>query len=156
VNKEERLRRNLRSIDDERISLIKYISMLKTSGYTLEETLDYIKAIALEENVPNIDDQLFMVFKTFPQIHCKTMRTIRLSGSRHTEQEWEYKKQQYNNRCFYCGKKSRHLTKDHIVPLLLGGTNDIGNIVPACRLCNRKKYTKRIEFFKEGAMLKLL
>jgi 5-methylcytosine-specific restriction endonuclease McrA len=43
--------------------------------------------------------------------------------------------------CHYCGKKfSRdQLTMDHTIPLARGGTSTPGNIVPACRDCNRDK-----------------
>jgi 5-methylcytosine-specific restriction endonuclease McrA len=43
--------------------------------------------------------------------------------------------------CHYCGNKfaAKELTMDHIVPLARGGTSTPGNIVPACRPCNRDK-----------------
>jgi 5-methylcytosine-specific restriction enzyme A len=43
--------------------------------------------------------------------------------------------------CHYCAKKfsAKELTMDHIVPLARGGTSTQGNIVPACRECNRDK-----------------
>jgi 5-methylcytosine-specific restriction enzyme A len=43
--------------------------------------------------------------------------------------------------CHYCGKKfqPRELTMDHVIPLARGGTSTEGNIVPACRDCNRDK-----------------
>ena len=43
--------------------------------------------------------------------------------------------------CHYCGRKfaARELTMDHIVPIARGGTSTQGNIVPACRECNRGK-----------------
>lgn len=43
--------------------------------------------------------------------------------------------------CHYCGKKfsPSQLTLDHIVPIARGGTSTPGNIVPACRACNRDK-----------------
>jgi CRISPR/Cas system Type II protein with McrA/HNH and RuvC-like nuclease domain len=43
--------------------------------------------------------------------------------------------------CHYCGRKfaAKELTMDHIVPLARGGTSSQGNIVPACRECNRDK-----------------
>jgi len=43
--------------------------------------------------------------------------------------------------CHYCKKKiSRtELTMDHVVPIARGGTSTQGNIVPACRDCNRNK-----------------
>ncbi len=41
-------------------------------------------------------------------------------------------------RCVYCGRKGRSilLTIDHVHPVVLGGTNDPGNLVTACRACN--------------------
>lgn len=43
--------------------------------------------------------------------------------------------------CHYCGGKFKaaELTMDHVVPLARGGTSTMGNIVPACRACNRDK-----------------
>jgi 5-methylcytosine-specific restriction enzyme A len=43
--------------------------------------------------------------------------------------------------CHYCGKKFsfKELTLDHIVPLARGGTTTPGNVVPACRPCNKAK-----------------
>ena len=46
-----------------------------------------------------------------------------------------------NGLCHYCGKKFPHveLTLDHIVPIARGGTTAPGNVVPACKACNKKK-----------------
>jgi len=74
----------------------------------------------------------------------------------HTQEEWEAKKRQYNNRCFYCGKAGKKLTKDHVLAVTRGGTDDIDNVVPACWSCNYKKRVRDIAEFKNGAMLKLL
>jgi 5-methylcytosine-specific restriction enzyme A len=43
--------------------------------------------------------------------------------------------------CHYCGKNFRpaELTMDHVVPIARGGTSTPGNIVAACRACNRGK-----------------
>lgn len=40
--------------------------------------------------------------------------------------------------CFYCNDR-RADTIDHIIPLTRGGTNQEGNLVPACRKCNCSK-----------------
>ena len=40
--------------------------------------------------------------------------------------------------CFYCNSKES-LEFDHFIPKALGGTNDIDNVVIACRECNSKK-----------------
>lgn len=44
-------------------------------------------------------------------------------------------------RCVYCGRSGRslRLTIDHVHPVAYGGTNDIGNLVTACRACNLTK-----------------
>lgn len=63
----------------------------------------------------------------------------------HTIQEWLNLCVKYNNRCLRC-KKERVLTRDHIVPLIKGGTNFITNIQPLCRSCNASKGTKTIDY----------
>ena len=44
----------------------------------------------------------------------------------------------YGHRCLYCGAtpKESRLEVDHVIPVARGGTNDIGNLVVACRECN--------------------
>ena len=39
--------------------------------------------------------------------------------------------------CTYCPAPATQV--DHVVPLALGGTNYIGNLMPACAPCNRAK-----------------
>ncbi len=45
------------------------------------------------------------------------------------------------NLCMYCGGRfiSRSLTRDHVRPLSLGGTDEWRNVVTACRRCNNHK-----------------
>lgn len=47
---------------------------------------------------------------------------------------------QYGPLCFYCLEVSDQI--DHIVPLAAGGTNDLENLVPACKSCNSSKQDK--------------
>jgi 5-methylcytosine-specific restriction endonuclease McrA len=65
----------------------------------------------------------------------------RYTTGRHTKAEWEEKKKEHNYRCVYCGQV-RKLTKDHLMPVSRGGTDDISNIVPACTSCNLKKHAQ--------------
>ncbi len=44
-----------------------------------------------------------------------------------------------NYTCQYCGRKSRHLTIDHIIPRHKGGSHTWENLVAACPQCNRLK-----------------
>lgn len=48
-------------------------------------------------------------------------------------------KERWNNRCAYCGSKSKQLSLDHIVPQCNGGNDHITNIVCCCVTCNRDK-----------------
>lgn len=41
--------------------------------------------------------------------------------------------------CAYCGDRSQYMEIDHVIPLSRGGRHSIGNLIPACRLCNRRK-----------------
>jgi 5-methylcytosine-specific restriction endonuclease McrA len=62
----------------------------------------------------------------------------------HTYSQWKFKLHWYNYRCAYCGIAARdtpegYLTRDHIIPISEGGDDDIDNIVPACKQCNKTK-----------------
>lgn len=54
--------------------------------------------------------------------------------------QW-WKRSCAEGRCYYCGRKVRpqELTMDHIVPIIRGGRSRKGNVVPACKECNKKK-----------------
>lgn len=58
--------------------------------------------------------------------------------------EWATKKADFGHRCAYCLRQDDRLTRDHIVPLARGGKHCEENIVPACRSCNSRKYTKSL------------
>lgn len=78
----------------------------------------------------------------------KANRRARQRGSEgiHTESEWLELKNEYGQRCAYCGRMTE-LTRDHIVPLKAGGTNSIDNIVPACKPCNSSKRDTSLLFW---------
>ena len=82
--------------------------------------------------------------------HLKARRYAREKGAigSHTLEEWEKLKAKYNYQCAICGKKTT-LTKDHIIPLLRGGTDYIWNIQPLCKNCNSKKWAKLVYENKE-------
>lgn len=68
------------------------------------------------------------------------------NGGSHTAAEWREKVERLGHRCYYCGKGGK-LTKDHVLALKHGGTDDIGNLVPACRSCNSSKNAKPVEVY---------
>lgn len=49
----------------------------------------------------------------------------------------------YASPCIYCGSNDG-IQADHIIPIIRGGVNSIGNLVPACYKCNPSKGTKTI------------
>lgn len=60
------------------------------------------------------------------------------NGGSHTLAGRLEKFESLGNVCFYC-KKPKPITVDHNIPLSRGGTDNIDNILPACRSCNSKK-----------------
>ena len=90
--------------------------------------------------------------------YCKTCRRLRAHNystrkksarGSHTRAEWEAKKKYYD-RCPRCdrrwedippskGSARYKITKDHIIPLLKDGTDNISNIQPLCYQCNFRK-----------------
>ena len=78
--------------------------------------------------------------------HRRRSRELSATGN-YTKQEWNELVSDYGGRCAYCNQESDKLTVDHVVPLSRGGTNDISNILPACRSCNSKKNNKSLLAF---------
>lgn len=71
-------------------------------------------------------------------VHARRAKRL-AAGGVHTKEEWAAKLEEYGHRCVYCCSGGR-MTRDHVVPLSKGGTNDISNIAPACRRCNSSKH----------------
>lgn len=63
----------------------------------------------------------------------------------YTLDEWQQRLEEFFGRCAYCFAPATH--RDHLIPVAGGGTNDIGNIVPACRLCNQRKNKSSLVVF---------
>lgn len=74
-------------------------------------------------------------------------RRLASAGTHFTFAEWEALLKQYEGRCGYCGSTER-IEADHRIPLCRGGSNDIDNILPACRSCNRRKHRKTEDEFR--------
>ena len=62
-----------------------------------------------------------------------------------TDHEWEELCAKYDHKCLACGEE-KPLTRDHVIPISLGGRNDIGNIQPLCKSCNSKKHTDSTDY----------
>lgn len=59
-------------------------------------------------------------------------------------------------RCWYCGTQTSlppcptpaRMSIDHLMPRILGGGDDLANLVPACRQCNCAKGGRTVEGFR--------
>lgn len=79
--------------------------------------------------------------------HDKVRRRAMLLGCEgcHTETEWEEILKSSNYKCLSCNT-GNNITKDHIIPLSIGGTDFIDNLQPLCRSCNAKKALRYIDY----------
>lgn len=60
------------------------------------------------------------------------------NGGSHTTADLRRLFNRFNGKCAYCGADAQHV--DHVVPLARGGSNSIGNLLPACKSCNLSKH----------------
>lgn len=75
------------------------------------------------------------------QLAKKQRRRARIAGCANslTLDQWNEIKQRFRNRCAYCRKRVKKLTRDHAQALSAGGDDSPGNVVPACWSCNSSK-----------------
>lgn len=73
---------------------------------------------------------------------------IKMYGGSHSTGEWENLKAQYDWTCPSCKRKEPEikLTRDHVIAVSRGGSDNIENIQPLCNPCNAQKSTLSIRF----------
>lgn len=91
-----------------------------------------------------------------PEWHAEELRKLRTlkaagglpSGGRDygkhdnlTSNQWQTILEAFDYTCVYCGERGGSKERDHVVPHSKGGFLTMGNIVPACGLCNRDRST---------------
>jgi 5-methylcytosine-specific restriction endonuclease McrA len=74
----------------------------------------------------------------------RRVRELNATGS-HTEAEWLWVLHWFGGRCARCGS-AEQITKDHIVPIVNGGSQFSTNLQPLCRPCNSWKGARSIDF----------
>lgn len=60
----------------------------------------------------------------------------------YTKQDIKHLQEKFNNSCAYCGCSSIEIQIDHWLPLSKGGSDTLGNFLPACKDCNTKKFNQ--------------
>lgn len=65
------------------------------------------------------------------------VKIARLKGS-HSQGSWKRLVKDFGGVCARCAHPDRPVTKDHIIPLWSGGSDDISNLQPLCMECNVK------------------
>ena len=116
--------------------------------YTLEQReAASLKQIAYLSRV-NPDYVHLLDSRTRPGNKRIRRKRIRENGGKHTLEEWKLLKQQHNFTCLVCLKQEPEikLTRDHIIAISAGGTDNISNIQPLCNKCNASKSVSHIRY----------
>lgn len=96
---------------------------LKGKAEVLERDSREIRSSSLSIPLPSVIRLVYLVKR--PQLQRKLTKREVFIRDRYT--------------CQYCGKETRELTLDHVIPRHLGGKHDWDNIVSACKACNHRK-----------------
>ena len=78
---------------------------------------------------PSVIRLQYMVHRPYPHVRLNKREVFRRDG----------------HRCQYCGRRSPHLTLDHVVPKHRGGKYEWENLVSACPQCNWRKGHRKVE-----------
>ena len=89
----------------------------------LEDGVGYIHSISDTFPLPSVIRLAQMIKR--PRRTRKMTRFEIFNRDRHT--------------CQYCGRQTRQLTLDHVIPRYRGGQHTWENVVSACVACNRRK-----------------
>jgi 5-methylcytosine-specific restriction endonuclease McrA len=81
----------------------------------------------------------------FKRLKVRLAKHHRRTLGKVTRKMWNDLKEQYGHKCPACGE-AKPLTLDHIVPVFLGGTNDMSNLQPLCQSCNSRKGTRIMRY----------
>lgn len=83
----------------------------------------YLRTVRDTFEIPSVIRLSYMVKRPRPRVTFSKREVLRRD----------------NYTCQYCGRKSSHLTIDHVIPRYRNGRHTWKNVVAACAPCNRAK-----------------
>jgi 5-methylcytosine-specific restriction endonuclease McrA len=101
----------------------------------------------LERDRLRFRDEIDRIARQDKSANIRWVRTF-VAQDKYTKSEFKALCNQYGNVCLRCRKK-RSLVADHVIPIALGGKNDITNIQPLCRKCNGIKNVDSTDYRKK-------
>lgn len=112
-------------------------------GGQMTITEDDLERVSNDLQIQDLLDARDGAFKVkMGEIDYKTpIRTGRLKSARikgtHTQKQWITLLKEFDYRCLRCGcHPIGGPTKDHIIPISMGGSDSIDNLQPLCHQCN--------------------
>ena len=106
------------------------VLLYQSKAEMLENGVGFIRTPTSEYQVPSVIRLPYLVKRPF-RAHRRLTRLEVFNRDRYS--------------CQYCGKETRQLTLDHVVPRFRGGPHTWENLVSACVPCNRRKAGKTLE-----------
>ena len=106
------------------------------------DAMPYRAIVAIKEQNPN--GPILYQVAGIADNPCGAINALKLALKKH------------GGTCFYCKKaaaaeKSLNFTLDHVQAIAVGGKDDLGNLVVACKPCNAAKSQGAIETFNPRA-----
>lgn len=89
----------------------------------LEEQASVVATVTRDFPSPSVIRLMYLIRRPHPHVKL-TRREIFIRD---------------NYTCQYCGRQTRELTIDHVIPRSRGGPHTWDNLVSACRSCNHRK-----------------
>jgi len=99
------------------------VLVIRGKAEVLENNSGELHSASLVFQIPSVIRLVYMIKR--PRHQRKLSRAEVFSRDQYT--------------CQYCGRQTRELTLDHVIPRRRGGKHDWDNVVSACIPCNRRK-----------------
>jgi 5-methylcytosine-specific restriction endonuclease McrA len=99
------------------------VLVLRGKAEVLEHTRGFLHTASRSFPLPSVIRLVAMIKRPRPRVRLTRKEVFARDG-------WA---------CVYCGRETRDLTLDHVVPRHRGGEHTWENLVSACKTCNHRK-----------------